>query len=229
MIVTLDGRKLVCNAPPERTLQSLVDDIRREHLGQRMVIEITVDGQSLIDPELSQRLNQPVGPIEQIDLTSGDARALVVAALRETAEQLDLAAGAHIEIANDLQAGHTADAIRQYGGLLEIWQACRSSVQNAGVLLASDFSDFRYSGRCLREWFEDLADRLREVRGAFEARDYVMLADALKYEMPRVCETWQALLSELRATIDPESAERSFGSGPPITPTFAQANAQSRR
>lgn len=204
MIVTLDGRRLTHSFSPECTLQSLVDKIRHDHLGRRIVVEVALDGQPLIDPALSQRLPQPLGPIGQIDLASGDARELVAAALRETAEQLDLAAGAHVEIAGDIQAGRSADAIRQYSELLPLWHACRSSVQNAGAILGMDFTDFRHAGRTLLQWFEELAARLREVRDAFEARDYVMLSDALKYEMPEVCRSWQALLSELAAHIQRE-------------------------
>lgn len=202
MIVTLDGRRLAKAYAPDRTLQSLVDEVRSEHLGSRIVVEVAVDGQPLIDPALSQRLPQPVGRIEQIDLASGDARELVSAALRETAEQLDLAAGAHVEIAGDIQAGRTAEAIRQYSQLLDIWHACRSSIQNAGVILGIDYGDFRHDERSLDEWFTDLASKLREVRDAFESRDYVMLSDALKYEMPQVCETWQAILSELARYVE---------------------------
>jgi hypothetical protein len=202
MIVTLDGRRLTKVFTPDRTLQSLVDEIRSEHLGSRIVVEVAVDGRPLIDPALSQRLPQPVGQIDQIDLASGDARQLVAAALRETAEQLDLAAGAHVEIAGDIQAGRAADAIRQYGQLLDVWHACRSSIQNAGAILGLDYSDFRHDGRSLDEWFSELAKRLREVRDAFESRDYVMLSDALKYEMPQVCESWQAILAELSRFVE---------------------------
>src|SRR5690349_13590146 len=111
MIVTLDGRRIDQPFPPSITLQALVDQVRREHLGSRIVVEVALDGRPLVEPVLSQSLTEPLGPLQQIDLVSAEARQLVAAALRETAEQLDLAAGAHLEIAADIQAGHTADAI----------------------------------------------------------------------------------------------------------------------
>lgn len=202
MIVTLDGRKLEREFGSGRTLQSLVDEVRAQHLRDRLVVEVSLDGELLTNPVLSERLVQSIDGVEQVDLSSGEPRELAMAALREAAEQMEIAGDAHIEVAEQLRAGRGAKAIEQFGVLLGIWGACQSSIRNAGYILERDLGTMEYQGRPIHEWFRELAARLRDVRDAFESRDYVLLADILKYEMPEVCQQWHELLSHASQALE---------------------------
>ena len=53
----------------------------------------------------------------------------------------------------------------------------------------------------MREHLHDLAAKLREVRDALEARDIVLLADMLRYEIPDTCQTWQGILKDMAANV----------------------------
>lgn len=202
MIVTLDGRKLEAEFGTGCTLQSLVDEVRAQHLRDRLVVEVSVDGETLLNPALSERLVRPIAGIGQVDLASAEPRELAVAALREAADQLEMAGDAHIEVANELRAGRAAKAIEQFGTLLGVWSAVQSSVRNAGYILNHDLGTMECDGRPVREDFAELAGRLRDVRDAFESRDYVLLADILKYEMPEVCQAWRVLILNLSNQVD---------------------------
>ncbi len=78
----------------------------------------------------------------------------------------------------------------------------QSSVRNAGYILNCDLGTYEIEGRPVRENFSELAGRLRDVRDAFESRDYVLLADILKYEMPDVCRAWRALILSLSDQVE---------------------------
>lgn len=197
MIVTLDGRRLSGNFESTQLLQALVDAVRRDHLPNRLVVQVSIDGETLLDPILSERLTQPVGGAAQIDLASADPQEIVVAALREAAGQVELAAGAHEEVASELQAGQVAQAIRAYGQLLNVWQVCRDTVKNAGLILNRDLGPLTAAGGTVNEHFTRLSAQLRDVRAAFDSRDFVLLGDILRYEMPDTCRNWNTLLLEL--------------------------------
>lgn len=201
MIVTLDGRKLDQSFSANASLQSLVDEVRARHLRDRLVIEVSVDGEVLVNPELSRRLGEPLAAASQIDLSSGDPRELACAALREVGEQLEIASEAHVEVAEELRAGRGAKAVDQYGALLTVWQAMQNSIRNGGYVVQRDFGTLEVEGRTVAQHLQDLASRLRDVRDAFEARDFVLLADILKYEMPEVCRHWRMIVQQIAEAI----------------------------
>ena len=51
MIVTLDGRRMEADFTSADTLQALIDRVRAEHLPDRLVVSVTVNGQLLL-PEV---------------------------------------------------------------------------------------------------------------------------------------------------------------------------------
>jgi len=80
-------------------------------------------------------------------------------------------------------------------------------VAQCSGLLERDLTVAECAGRPLREHLAELADRLRELRGACEARDVVWLGDLLTYEMPELCQRWQALLGELAGQLAARPAD----------------------
>jgi hypothetical protein len=57
-------------------------------------------------------------------------------------------------------------------------------------------------GEPIGRHFETLAHKLRDVRDAFDSRDYVLLADVLEFEMPETCRRWSGLLEALATQLD---------------------------
>jgi hypothetical protein len=47
----------------------------------------------------------------------------------------------------------------------------------------------------------DLVERLRDLRDALEARDLVLLADLMQYEIPELCKKWKGLLLSLAESV----------------------------
>jgi hypothetical protein len=201
MIVTLDGQCLEADFTSADTLQALIDRVRAEHLPDRLVVSIAVNGQLLLPEDLDARLSQPPAPQDQVDLESGDPRAIVADALRQAAEQLAAAGQAQQEVADQLNAGQVAEALERVGELVGVWQAGQQVVVRCCALLGEDLTAVEYGGRPIREHLGELAEKLRELRDAFEARDMVLLADLLHYEMPPLCETWHGLFTHLADTI----------------------------
>ena len=201
MIVTLDGQRMEADFASADTLQALIDRVRAEHLPDRLVVSVAVNGQVLLPEDLDARLSRPPAPQDQVDLESGDPRAIVADALRQAAEQLAAAGQAQQEVADQLNAGQVTEALERVGELVGVWQAGQQVVVRCCGLLGEDLTAVEYGGRPIREHFSELAEKLRELRDAFEARDMVLLADLLHYEMPPLCQAWYGLFTHLADTI----------------------------
>jgi hypothetical protein len=197
MIVTLDGQHLEANFTSADTLQALIDRVRAKHLRDRLVVSVAVNGQVLLPEDLDARLSQPPAAEDQIDLESGDPRAIAADALRHAAEQLAAAGRAQQEVADQLNAGQVAEALGRVGESVGVWRAGQQVVVRCCALLGEDLTAVEYGGRPIREHLSELAEKLRELRDAFEARDMVLLADLLHYEMPSLCQTWHGLFTHL--------------------------------
>ncbi len=206
MIVTLDGQRMAADFASADTLQALIDRVRAEHLPDRLVVSVAVNGQLLLPEDLDARLSQPPAPQDQVDLESGDPRAIVADALRQAAEQLAAAGRAQQEVADQLNAGQVAEALGRVGELVGVWQAGQQVIVRCCALLGEDLTAVEYGDRPIREYVSELAEKLRELRDAFEARDMVLLADLLHYEMPPLCETWHGLLTHLADAVAAQAA-----------------------
>lgn len=197
MIVTLDGERLTGDWGSPRLLGEVVDRVRRDHLGDRVIVEVAWNGENLVDQSLHERLSEAVPDGDQIDLGSASPQQVANDALREIAARLRQADAAHRQVAGLLQGGRVVDAAQAFTGLLTVWQDAQRVLVEASTLLGEDLSARSVDGQTVQEHLARLARTLREVRDAFDARDYVLLGDLLEFDMPDVCTHWSGLFDEL--------------------------------
>lgn len=211
MIVTLDGQRLETPFEPGCTLGTVVDQVRDEHLGDRLVVGVALNGQTMVHDDLEINLDRALKGDDQVDLESADRNAVAVDALRAISEQLGSAARLQPLVADQLVGPGAGEAIRQVGDVVEVWNTCTQAIAQCSGLLGRDLTQVVYQDRPMRERLDDLLTKLQELRTALEARDYVLLADLLHYEMPETCQAWQGLLAELAADI--QRSAQAAGSG----------------
>ena len=200
MIVTLDSQRLDTSFSADCTLQTLIEHVRAVH-EDRLIVSVAVDGTLLGDDELGARLDQPVAADSQIDLESGDAQQIVSDALQGLAIRFGEAGSQLAGIAEQLSAGDASDAVREIGQYVGLWNTCHRVIGQCAGLIDEDLTQREYDGRPVQLWFDDVVEQLVNIREALEARDMVLLADVVRYELPPLCETWQALLSSLAGQI----------------------------
>lgn len=201
MIVTLDATPLADTFNADDTLQALIDDVRESQLGDRIVVGVTVDDRALVDNELNARLAAPLCDVNSVELISADRRELARDALYEAAEQLAAAGAEHSTIADHLQAGRQVEAVNGFAQFLTAWQVCQRVLLECSSLLGRDLTQADCGGAPMHKHLDGLADKLREMRDAFEARDTVLLADMVRYEMPEICQAWRTHLQKLGDTL----------------------------
>ena len=201
MIVTLDGNKLDGTFRGHESLRSLIDQVRKDTAGERLVVSVTVNGERFIEEGLDERLASPIADDDQVNLESYDRTELVADALREMADKTAAAIATQTTLAEQLNKGDSASAMEGLGEFILLWQTCQKTIVQSCDILRRNLTLNEYAGKTLEDHLSDLADKLREIRDAMEASDYVLLADLLHYETPALCETWQNILNEMAASL----------------------------
>ena len=197
MIVTLDGHKVEREFEVDATLQQIIDQVRDEQCGPRLVVGVSIDGGECDADDLTRRLDASVDGVGQIDLESGDPRDLAAHALRMIAEQMRTLGQAQIKIAEQINVGDVVQAMPQISQFVGAWQTVQQVIVQVANLTGRDVAADEFDGQPIGEHLAALLGQLRDIRDALESRDLVALADLLQYETPAMCETWSQLLSEL--------------------------------
>lgn len=196
MNVLLDGDPISTVDTAPCSLAQLIEGIRAEHLTSRLVVGVAIDGAPLAQDQLVARLDETLPAGAKVELTSENARSVVCNALEVVAGRLEALSDVHGEIADRLSAGVTREAVEQFAGELGVWHACQGALVECGKLLGDEFHAAAHA-ESLEAEVRTLAQRLRELKEAFEAGDWMLVADLLRYEMPALSETWCDLLRRL--------------------------------
>jgi hypothetical protein len=138
-----------------------------------------------------------------VDLESGSAAAVAGGALRGLAAEFGAAGPLLADIAERLNSGDVAAAIRDVGAFVALWQACHRALPQCSALCRQNLLDTQYDGHPLEDDLNELVEKLTEVRAALEARDTVMLADLVRYELAPLAQTWQHILNQLADQVEP--------------------------
>ena len=209
MIVTLDGRRVDESFAHDSTLQTLIDQIKAGHLNDRLVVSVAVDGRRLGDADLDARLELTVANNAQVDLESADSATLVGDVLQGLARHFEQAGAQLPGIADRLNSGDLAAAMRDVAGFITLWQTCYRGLAQCSGLLNEDLTAREHDGRTVQAHLEELIEKLTALRGALESRDVVLLADLVRYELPPLSWAWRALLinlAEQLAAVVPDPA-----------------------
>ncbi|QOJ14791.1 MAG: hypothetical protein HRU75_09130 [Planctomycetia bacterium] len=200
MIVTVDGRNITGPVEPGASLGTLIDCLRAERPGV-LITRVAVNGTALCERTADAALAQALADEDCVEVETGSPGRVVSDALREVAATLGDAGRASPEAAQRLNSGEVAAAMQDIADLVGIWQSGRTAVSQAGALLQRDLADLELDGVCVGEHLNALIARLTEIRDAMIARDHVLLADLLHYEMPELCETWERVLNGIADTV----------------------------
>jgi len=201
MIVTLDGKQLTEAFPESGTLREVVEQVRQEHLSDRIVVSVVFDGRQLDDEEVGRCLVETLDEVQRVDFCSAEPRRLAADTLREVGRTLGAVGAEQAGVADKLHAGQVSDAVTQFSDFVQNWQICQKAILECSGLLGQDLTAIEFNGRPVGAYLDDLAERLRELRDAFENRDMVLLADMIEFELPETCRTWETILGHLADTI----------------------------
>lgn len=174
----------------------------------RVVVEVQVDGQSLLGETFEQQRNVPLKDAE-LRLYSADPHDLAVGTLEQVRGRLDDILDAQRQAAELFQQDQVAQGMAQVGRTIEAWQQVQQAVLSSMQLLGIDLDEKTVDGETLEQIADALIDKLRGLRDLLAAADTVGLADTLGYEWPETVERWDRLITELVKWIEEDSSSNA--------------------
>lgn len=212
MTIHLDEQTFVeSRLPAGATVQELVRTAQGDLAGTgRILIGLRCGGEEVSPEALERMLGEPVSRFERIQLISERPRQVVLKILNEAREAFRESAGMAESAATALIAGRVGEAMNILGEAAGAWGMAHESVVKSAALLRVDPAQLTMDGRPASAWLVELASRLRDIKGAVEARDHVLLGDLLRYEFDGTLAAWSrfldAFIDQVRTLPDDEGA-----------------------
>jgi hypothetical protein len=175
----------------------------REQIAEqgRVVVEVQIDGQSLVDHEIDEQQDAAIGQRE-VRLFTADPVTLAVGTLGQVRDVLDVAQRVQTDAAELFQQDRSGDAIQRVAEAMSIWQQTQQAVLHSAVLLELDLDQREVEGIAVSETVNDLITHLTSLRDQLAAGDTVAVADALAFEWPQTVERWQKLIDAMIGWIE---------------------------
>ncbi|MHB1155959.1 MAG: hypothetical protein ACYC26_03865 [Phycisphaerales bacterium] len=164
--------------------------------GGRLIVEVRIDGEVLVNESLEAAHDQQVGDRE-LQLTTAEPKELARQTLLEMREALAATADDQQRAAELLQADQNTGALQHVRQALGVWQQTQQSVLHSAQLLGIRLDDITVRDQPVAQLVAALTDHLMLVRQQLLAGDWLGLADTLSYEMNDAVATWTAVIDAL--------------------------------
>lgn len=186
------------------TLGDLVTAVKAQLASRNtLLVGIDCDGLDVTGEGFDLSLDKPLTDYARIDLRSADSGHLVRDALDHLRDALQDAPEQAAAIADQITAGQTQDALHRLGQCCGFWLDVQQGIQNALALQVEDLDQLEIDGQPLPKMVSRPLEVLREIKEAIIAKDFVLLADVLTYEMPEIYDIWLKIIN----TISPGPVE----------------------
>jgi hypothetical protein len=178
------------------TVADMVDIAKSKLAGTgSLVVGVQCDAVNVGAEQLDAVLSRPAGEYDRVDLISGRPKQVVLHALADAQTTLAETAAGACECADALAAGRLSDAMQLLGRCVNVWGHVHTAILQGGNLLGVSFDDLRIHGKPIADWLKDLSAKLRDIKGAIETRDTVLLGDILRYEMEETLSAWNEMFT----------------------------------
>ena len=195
MATFLDDRPFASSSiSSQSTVAHVIEAARNDLVGTgRLLIGIRCDGDELSADRMERLIGEPATRFARLDLISDRPQRVVVDILQHARS-----AFAHtfelVRLAADTLAVGNGEGMSTLIACVQTWSQVHESVVKGGALLGIRFDELLIQNRSVTAWLGDLVTRLRELRGAIDARDYVLLVDLLRYEFDETLQGWETFL-----------------------------------
>jgi hypothetical protein len=187
-------------------LEMLLAAVNRDAADKgRTVIAIQCDGQVVNAEQLTEALSKPLSEFQRVELSSKPVGEVAAAVLDHAGALVQETERNQSDIVELLNEGNTVRGMELLAGSFRLWQQAHEVVLQAVRLGRINLDDVAVEGTPSVDIIGGLRDRLAQIKESLEARDYVMLADILQYEIGDTVQSWRALIAELQARLSAHS------------------------
>jgi hypothetical protein len=173
----------------------------------RMVIGLRVNGQNVDSQMMGDTLAKPLSSLERLEIMTGTRAELVTEAMDQASNCLEETERACQEAAELLTKGDTAEAAKSLGECFRVWQQIHDAVAKSIEMLRLNPDELMINDVPLVEVISKPVETLKQIKEALQARDHVLLADILQYELVEVTQGWHDMVARLRSEADELTAK----------------------
>lgn len=203
MNVFLDNRQIDAAAIDGQTLDDALRHMQTDiGAGGRVVVRLRCDGHDVTSAEMPQTLCRPADSFQRIEVFTLTRGGLVNEAMEQAETSLHRTNEACKDAGRLINQGQTAEGVETLGECLFIWQQVHEAVAKSIQLLQVDPDALAVEGESLTHLLGKPRDILMQVRDALEAKDFVLLADLLLYDLVELTAQWRAIVDRLRIEAD---------------------------
>ena len=166
----------------------------------RIIIEVIVDGESIVGDEIQKRQNQTVEG-KSIALISAKPDELAIQTLTEVEARLAQTLEIQQQASQWLQENRELEALQHVSTIIETWLNVQQAVLQCCQLANIDFNELRADDFNSQELTERLLGQLQELKTLIETNDSSALADVLAFEWPDTVKHWRSLIEQLIHTV----------------------------
>jgi hypothetical protein len=197
MSVTVDQAPLETDQLGLRTVGQVLSHLISRN---RLVVQLTIDGQEADLNQMSQLRSSPVNG-RAIMIETVDPRAMALEILDKVEAQLKEAEKFKTDAADLLQKNQTGKAMEKLTICFTAWQNAQQSIVGTAELMKLDLEQIQIENGKLTELLGQVSGQLQSIKSALENRDFVTLSDLLIYETTQTSDQWMSALSAVRRLI----------------------------
>jgi hypothetical protein len=159
------------------------------------IIRVAVDGEEALDYRSADIFEQPLDSLGRIDVESSEFDKVVVQALEEFDQELDVALETNANVIRLLEARNEQQGYTALGKLL-------NSIRVFFAISSEDLGWADPKGiEIPRGQIPTMIERaLSQIIAAQESRSWLLLCDILQYEVTPILESWKAIVRATRET-----------------------------
>lgn len=196
--VFLDDAAVDASMLPPGTVEETLRHLQSRCCGpEQMVIRVRCDGHDVEGESLSGMLRRDTSSLARLEVYTGTRCDLVQDAMTQAAASLSATEAECHRAAELLTRGDASEGILALGECLRVWQQIHEAVGKSIQILQLDVENTRIGDDALADLIRRPRDVLVQVKEALQARDHVLLADVLEYELGEVTARWHRLIERL--------------------------------
>lgn len=180
--------------PQAKTLREIIGHLEEKfQLKGEVICEIQVNGLSISEEDELRLAETPVTEIDSLIICSSEPTQLVTQALGSCREFVPHVKEACVRASEKFRSTDLSSAQNQF---IETMEGCYWLVDTLKHIRGASRDPVQIKN--LDQWTSNeqkMAQIVREVVVAYEAKDYVLVADLLEYELSEAVGAWQSVLS----------------------------------
>ncbi len=193
--ILVDDLPYRSTGPANQTIQALVKEVcSSPQATGRLVVALSCDGDLVPAERLGAVLESSVEGYAQLELQTVPICEQVMATLAQAIAVLRQAHELRIEAADRLNEGRQEAAMAAIQKVLEVFKQVQQTTIFSAQLLEIDLESLSAEGRTFIETLSLVKDQLNQLKAGMENQDFVLVSDALRYDLGDVVDAWLAIL-----------------------------------